>query len=101
MRKYPLIFLLLLTCYSFCFSQSASIKGTVIDTTENRNMGNSVVSIIRKSDSVLVGFKRTDSRGEFKFDKVNHGDYILLISYPKFADYVDVLKVGETPDLDI
>ena len=101
MRKYPLIVLLLLTSYSFCVSQTVSIKGTVIDTTENRNMANSVVSIIRKSDSALVSFSRTDSTGGFKIHKVPKGDYILLITYPKFADYVDILKIGETPELDL
>src|SRR5688572_12557470 len=101
MRKYSLTLLLILAFYSFCVSQTVSIKGTVIDTTENRNLSNSVVSIIRKSDSVLVGFSRTDAKGNFKLDKIKNGDYILLITYPKFADYVDILKVGEAPDMNV
>jgi hypothetical protein len=100
MRKYSLTLLILAIC-SFCFSQTGSIKGTVIDTTENRNLSNSVVSIIRKSDSVLVGFSRTDVKGDFKIDKVRKGDYILLVTYPKFADYVDIFKVGDTPDVRV
>ena len=101
MRKYPLIVLLLLNSCLFCVSQTVSIKGTVIDTTENRNLSNSVVSILRKSDSVLVSFSRSDSTGGFKLYKVTKGDYILLITYPKFADYVDILKVGENPEVDL
>ena len=99
MRKYALIHLIFLAISSICFSQTASIKGTVIDTTENRNLMNSVVSIIRKTDSVLVSFSRTDARGDFRFDKISHGEYIMMVTYPKFADYVDILKVGAAPEL--
>lgn len=101
MSKYSFTIVLLLCLCSFSFSQTVSIKGTVIDTTEKRNLSNSVVSIIRKSDSVLVGFSRTDAAGAFKVDKIKKGDYLVMITYPKFADYVDVIKVGEVPDLDL
>lgn len=101
MRKYLLLLLILPAFGQFSFSQTVSIKGTVIDTTENRKLSNSVVSVLRKSDSVLVGFTRSNARGEFRIDRVKHGDYILLITYPKFADYVDFLKPGDSAELNI
>jgi hypothetical protein len=92
---------MLLAVLPFTYSQTVSIKGTVIDTTENRNLSNSVVSLLRKSDSVLVSFGRTNEKGDFKIGKLKIGDYILLITYPKFADYVDVLKVADTTELSL
>jgi len=97
MRKLYVALLLILTISTYSFSQTASIKGTVIDTTENRNLSNSVVSIIRKTDSILVAFRRSDANGNFHIDKIKQGNYIILITYPKFADYVDEVRVGDTP----
>ena len=101
MRKYSFTLLLITALWTFSSAQTTSIKGTVIDTTENRNLSNSVVSILRKSDSVLVGFSRTDNKGEFSINKVKYGEYIILVTYPKFADYVDILKVPEVPELKL
>lgn len=100
MRKYLLLLLLTTLYCHFAFSQTVSIKGTVIDTTENRKLGNSVVSVLRKTDSVLVGFSRTNAKGEFQIQKIHPGDYILLVTYPKFADYVDIIKASAA-DLEI
>jgi len=99
MSKWLIILLILLAVSHAVFSQSATIKGTVIDTTENRNLSNSVVSILRKSDSVLVSFRRTDVQGNFNLGNVKNGEYILLITYPKFADYVDQIKVKDTIEI--
>jgi hypothetical protein len=45
----------------------------------------------------LVKFGRTDSQGGFSMNALAPGDYILMITYPKFADYADkvTLPSGE------
>jgi len=82
-------------------SQTASIKGTVTDTVEKKNLSNSVVSLLRKSDSVLIKFTRTNSKGEFMISGAPAGSYVLLISYPKYADFADdvILKASEILEL--
>jgi hypothetical protein len=46
-----------------------------------------------QSDSVLVKFTRTTGSGEFRFSGILKGKYLLLVTYPAYADYVDELEV--------
>jgi hypothetical protein len=97
MRK--LFFGLILLCFSqIVFGQASSLKGTIRDTVEKKNLPNAVISLLRNKDSVLVKFGRTDHQGSFNIPNLSPGDYILMISYPKFADYADKLTLapGET-----
>ena len=98
MRKAVVLVLVILAILPASFAQLTSIKGTVIDTTEDRNLSNSVVSILRNSDSVLVGFARTDAQGQFSIKNVKPGQYIVMITYPKMADFVDHLKITGASD---
>ena len=62
---------------------------------------NAVVSVLRQKDSILVAFSRSDINGNFQIDPVYEGEYLILITYPKYGDYVDkvTLKKSETVDL--
>lgn len=80
---------------SSLFAQQATLKGTVIDTSENKNLTNSVVALLRKSDSVLVTFVRTDKTGQFTISKFTPGKYILMVTHPAYADYMDEVEVKD------
>jgi len=82
-------------------SQTTSIKGTVTDTVEKKNLSNAVVALIKKSDSVLVKFTRTNSNGEFSITGVPAATYILMITYPRYADFADEVKLTAAQPLDI
>jgi len=101
MRKITILLLFFLfASVEISLAQTAYLKGTVIDTTEKKNLPNSVISLIRKSDSVLVAFTRSNLNGEFNIG-LKRGAYILLVTYPKFADYVDEITIGDsTVNLD-
>ncbi|HET6996007.1 MAG TPA: outer membrane beta-barrel protein, partial [Chitinophagaceae bacterium] len=101
MRK--LLYALLLAGVSLGASgQVGSLKGIIRDTAEKKNLSHAVVSILRSSDSVLVKFTRTNSQGSFDIPDLSEGDYILMITYPKFADYADKIKLPASPlDLGI
>ncbi len=103
MRKFIACLALILAITTASYSQTASIKGTVTDTVERKNLSNSVVSLLRKSDSVLIKFTRTNSKGEFVISEVPSGFYVIMITYPKYADFADevILKPSETLDLTI
>ena len=73
--------------------QSASLKGSVIDTIEKRNVSNSVIALIGKSDSILIKFVRTDREGNFLIKNLPPGSFILQVSHPQFADYVDQISL--------
>src|SRR6187401_3764614 len=90
--------LLLLFIASSAFSQSQTLKGTLKDTSENRSLANTVISVLTKKDSVLVKFVRADKDGNFKIQGLKEGSYILLITHPYMGDYYDNIEVkGDAP----
>jgi hypothetical protein len=101
MRKFLIGLALILATTLASYSQTASIKGTVTDTVENKKLANSVVTLLKKSDSTLVKFTRSSLNGEFLIQDVPAGPYVLLITYPKYADFADdvTLKPSETLEL--
>ncbi|HVG41354.1 MAG TPA: carboxypeptidase regulatory-like domain-containing protein, partial [Chitinophagaceae bacterium] len=93
MRKVVTAFVLALLFYIPASAQLATFKGIVRDTSEKKNLQNAVISILGKKDSVLTHFTRTNKNGEFEITSVKEGAYVLLVTYPKFADYVDEIQI--------
>lgn len=85
--------LLLLICSLFVFSAAAqngySIKGSIVDTTSIAKLVNTSVSVLNAKDSTLQTFTRVGSNGTFFIDNIPKGKFILLITYPGYADYVE------------
>jgi hypothetical protein len=79
------------------FAQNGSLKGTVVDTTNKVNLQHAVVSLLRPKDSVLVKFVRTDQQGQFNFGNLAASKYIMIISYPDYADFVDDIDLSAQP----
>lgn len=95
------IILLLTFIFTFLFtaqSQTASLKGTVNDTLNKQNLKNAVVSLLRSKDSVLLKFVRTDLNGNFELKQVNPGKYILMVSYPNYAEFSDTIPFNGYTD---
>ena len=100
MRKLTLyLFLSFITVASF--SQTQTLKGSVKDTSENRNLANSVISVLSKKDSVLVKFTRADKAGNFKIEGLKPGSYIMLITHPYMGDYFEGIEVKDNAPMDI
>jgi hypothetical protein len=91
MRKL-LLACLLIGSIQTAFCQSL-IKGRVIDTLNKKSLDNAVVSLLRKSDSTLYKFVRTEKEGEFSIPNLLAGKYLLLVTYPKFVDYTDAIEL--------
>lgn len=101
MRKLLLFAIIYLLATSSSQAQVSSIKGNVKDTVEKKNPANAVVSLMRKSDSVLVKFSRTDKDGKFTLNEVNTGKYIIMITHPYMGDYFDGVEVVKEGALDL
>src|SRR5258705_2412454 len=93
--------LLLLFIASSAFSQSQTLKGTLKDTSENRTLINTVISVLTKKDSVLVKFARADKDGNFKIQGLKEGSYILMITHPYMGDYFDNVEVKSDAPLEL
>lgn len=100
MRKTVFGFFLLCIAAS-AFSQSASIKGTITDSVEKKNLVNSVISILTPGDSVLAGFTRADKQGNFSIQSVKDGKYILMITHPFMGDYFDRFEIKDAKTIEL
>jgi len=85
--------ILLLTFCSLSYislAQNAySVKGTVTDTASNAKLANTTISVLNAKDSTLYKFTRASANGSFTIGGLKKGKFILLVTYPKYADYVD------------
>ncbi len=83
--------LLLLCCTSICLraQETNTLKGFVVDTAYTTKLVNSTVSVLNTKDSTLVTFTRVMSNGAFHIGNLKTGKYMLLVTYPGYADYVE------------
>ena len=76
----------LLFCLFICFisiasySQTQTLKGTLKDSSENRVLSNTVISVLTIKDSILVKYGRADKAGNFKIEGLKPGKYILMVT---------------------
>src|SRR5580765_2860134 len=94
MRKFIAGFVLFLAAIT-SNAQKASIKGTVTDTVEKKNLANAVISIMKKPDSVLVKFSRANKDGQFLISDLDTGRFILMATHPFFGDYFDEVELKQ------
>ena len=89
--KILLVFIMVLfgSILTLSAQTSYSIKGTTIDTALKLKLPNVNVSILNAKDSVLYKFIWTAEDGSFSISNIPAGEYILLASYPKYADYTE------------
>lgn len=101
MRRLFATLVIVLAGYQFSFAQSASIRGVVSDTLNKASLQHAVISAIRKSDSVLVAFTRSGPSGEFNLKNLPAGKFILRVTFPKYADFIDELTVADGQSTDL
>ncbi len=85
----------------FAQAQSNSVKGTVVDNTDHKNLQHTVISLLRVEDSVLVKFDRADKAGKFSIPNVKEGEYLIMITHPYLGDYFDKVSVKSNASTDL
>jgi Outer membrane protein beta-barrel family len=93
--------IILLTFLSLCtLTLSAqntwSIKGAIVDTASNSKLVNTSICVLNAKDSTLVSFTRAGANGAFSIDNLKKGKFILLVTYPAYADYVEKFTLDST-----
>jgi Outer membrane protein beta-barrel family len=101
MRKQVLLALCLAFITQLALAQTSSLKGSVVDNTDNKNLQNTVISLMRAKDSVLIKFARADKAGNFSIANINEGDYIVMITHPYLGDYFDKAEVKPNAVTDL
>ncbi|KRT18139.1 TonB-dependent receptor [Pedobacter ginsenosidimutans] len=94
---------LLLSLCLFVFMTSYSkaqslhtIKGRTIDTASTTLLSGTSIAVLNAKDSTLVKFTRAAENGSFELSGIKNGKFILLVSYPKYADFVDHFTLDST-----
>lgn len=87
--------------YHSIVTAQTSVKGSISDTTNRQNLPNTVISLLKAKDSVLVKFTRSDKEGNFELKNVPEGKFFLMIAYPSFADYIFPLEIKKDSSQDI
>ncbi len=101
MLKKLFFFIALNFCVLPIFAQKASIRGIVVDTIEKKKLQNSSILLIRSKDSIMVKTVRANAKGEFELGNLKAGDYSLLISYPKMADFVRDIRLTDSSKFNL
>jgi hypothetical protein len=93
-RWFPvLLFFLFLQHISFSQERYA-IKGSVIDTAEKKVLHLATLALLNSSDSSLITYTRADKEGSFRFPSLTSGQYILMITYPGYANWIDRVSIA-------
>lgn len=82
-------------------AQNASIKGIVVDTVEKTKLQNSSILLIKSKDSILVKDIRAEANGEFELSNLKKGNYTLVITFPKMADYIRDIQLSDSSKFNL
>jgi len=81
--------------FNTAFSQSGfRITGKIVDTTEKTILVNANIVLLAAKDSLLITSVRSNMEGKFEFNNIPKGQYILLASFPKYADFIDRVELS-------
>ena len=101
MKKINLLIILLIACYCFSPAQTASVKGVIFDTINQKNLVNTSVSLVQQKDSVLYKFTHSDTKGFFELKNLLPGNYLLFVRHPGYEDYIDHLQLNDSSKIDL
>ncbi len=101
MQKLIVSLLLSSAAFQFSFGQTGLIKGNIADTHEKKELSNAVVLLLGKADSIMVKYVRTDKAGIFILKNLPAGRFLLIISYPSYADYTDEIDLKDSAQVDL
>lgn len=93
-----LCLLLLLTTYAKA-QNLHQLKGRTIDTASTTLLNGATIAVLNAKDSTLVKFTRSNENGNFEINGIKNGKFILLVSYPKYADFVDEFTLDSTQQI--
>lgn len=90
-----LIAFFVLTSFTTYAQSIYSIKGSAVDTAEKRMLHNTTIMVLNAKDSTLRKFTRAKADGTFDIDNLVAGKFLLMMSYPGYADYSESFALDE------
>lgn len=86
---YLMLLMVFNTALLFAQRSPYTIKGSVTDSMATYKLVNTTVTLLNQKDSTLVKFTRADAQGAFTMNHLPAGKFILLVTYPGYADYAE------------
>jgi Outer membrane protein beta-barrel family/Carboxypeptidase regulatory-like domain len=99
MRKLLVLAFIFLLVFQPASGQKSLISGRITDSAEKKTLPLAAIALLRKSDTTLVSYTRTNKEGKFILPQADTGKYLLLVTYPRFADYMDDVELKGNLDL--
>lgn len=97
MKPKILLFLFFALFAVSAFAQNSyTIKGVIADSVEHVKLGTASVAVLQAKDSVLMKFTYAEKDGSFAISGLKKGKFILLVSYPEYADYTEEFGLDST-----
>ncbi|MEO8886545.1 MAG: TonB-dependent receptor [Mucilaginibacter sp.] len=70
-----------------------TIKGSVGDSVMKIKLHNAPISVLNPKDSILKKYTRSAADGSFTITGLPAGKYLILVTYPECADYVETISL--------
>lgn len=101
--KQFLLITFVFTIHSIVVSAQSNtrVTGNVRDTSNMQQLDGATISLINTKDSSLLSFVRTDSSGNFIFDRVPNGKYRLSATHSGFHAAWRTFNVTGVPAIDL
>jgi len=90
-----LLFLGILCCFSLNAQQTGTIRGQVQDSTHHP-MDGAIVSLLQAGDSSLVRTHFTEADGQFEFNGLSFGTYLLQVSNAGYRTWRSTVQAIDT-----
>ncbi len=91
--KIPILLAFCLFSLSLLAQNTYSVKGAAIDTDSRIKLTNTSICVLNAKDSILVNFTIAAENGSFAISGLPAGKFILLVTYPDYADYVETFTL--------
>jgi len=82
-------------------AQISVIKGKILSSSMNGPLREASISVLRQKDSVLLASTRSNNDGAFVFNHAGKGNYILLVTYPDYADYTENFNLDSLSEIKV
>lgn len=102
MKSLWLPLLLFLLCSCGIVQAQSKIEGKINDVKDQLKLPKATIMLLTAKDSILTDFTRSDEGGKFSLAKPDTGQYILIVTYPKYGEYyADILPGKDYTNLSI
>ncbi len=92
---FTLFFIFFISAHAVIAQQK--IFGTIVDETDKTKLRQATVMLLQAKDSILISYGRADDQGSFSLDRPTTGNFLLIVSYPKYSDFYTPVEGADSP----